>query len=87
MRTREVWIHAVDLDNGARFTDFPDIVLESLLTDIVGTWRKKGLGRNLMIEMTGAARVAVGDDVTNPRIVRRVWALSHGSVPPPPPWL
>ena len=36
MRTREVWIHAVDLDNGGRFGDFPKVVLESLLDDIVG---------------------------------------------------
>ena len=35
MRTREVWIHAVDLGNGGRFGDFPDVVLESLLADIV----------------------------------------------------
>ena len=45
MRTREVWIHAVDLANGARFASFPDIVLESLLTDIVGTWQRKGARR------------------------------------------
>ena len=41
MRTREVWIHAVDLDNGAQFGDFPDVVLESLLADIVGAWRRE----------------------------------------------
>src|ERR1700681_2872537 len=44
MRSREVWIHAVDLDNGARFGDFPDIVLDSLLADIVGSWRVEVLG-------------------------------------------
>ena len=41
MRTREVWIHAVDLDNGAQFGEFPDVVLESLLADIVGAWRRR----------------------------------------------
>lgn len=44
MRTREVWIHAVDLDNGGRFADFPDVVLDSLLTDIVGVWHKRSTG-------------------------------------------
>lgn len=101
MRTREVWIHAVDLDNGARFIDLPNIVLESLLTDIVGIWRKKRLGRNLVIEVTGAAPVAVGDGVADTRIVRgqlagvvrwaagrgNVGVSSHGSVPQPPTWL
>ena len=101
MRTREVWIHAVDLDNGGRFDDFPDIVLESLLTDIVGTWRRKRRGRDLMIEVTGAAPVIVGDRVIDPRVVRGPlagvvrWAAgrgtngvsANGTVPPPPPWL
>ena len=31
MRTREVWMHAVDLDNGATFADIPAPVLERLL--------------------------------------------------------
>ena len=44
MRTREVWIHAVDLANGGRFADFPAVVLDSLLADIVGMWRQKDLG-------------------------------------------
>ncbi|GGC96274.1 maleylpyruvate isomerase [Tersicoccus solisilvae] len=42
MRTREVWLHAIDLDNGARFTDVPDDVLRRLLTDITGVWAKRG---------------------------------------------
>ena len=60
MRTREVWIHAVDLDNGAQFSDFPDVVLESLLADIVEAWRRKGLGADLVLEVTGAEPVALG---------------------------
>lgn len=50
MRTREVWIHAVDLGNGGRFRDFPDVVLDSLLADIVGIWRTKHLGAGLVLE-------------------------------------
>ena len=49
MRTREVWIHAVDLANGGRFDDFPAVVLDSLLADIVGMWRQKNLGAGLVL--------------------------------------
>ncbi|OMH32339.1 maleylpyruvate isomerase family mycothiol-dependent enzyme [Tersicoccus sp. Bi-70] len=42
MRTREVWPHAIDLDNGARFTDVPTDVLRRLLTDITGVWATRG---------------------------------------------
>jgi maleylpyruvate isomerase len=101
MRTREVWIHTVDLDNGARFGDFPHVVLESLLTDIVGMWRKKGLGADLVLAATGAAPVAVEDGVSDRRVVRGsldavvCWAAGRGAigvcaeggVPRPPPWL
>nr|EJI95926.1 hypothetical protein JVH1_6618 [Rhodococcus sp. JVH1] len=59
MRTREVWIHAVDLGNGGRFGDFPDVVLESLLTDIVGMWQRKDLGAGLVLTVDGGEPVAV----------------------------
>ena len=102
MRTREVWIHAVDLANGAGFASFPDIVLESLLTDIVGTWRRKEVGGDLVIEMTGAEPVTIGSKGSDSRRVVRGplagvvrWAAgrgaigvsSNGRVPLPPPWL
>jgi maleylpyruvate isomerase len=35
MRTREVWIHAVDLGTGFDFGDFPADLLDALITDIV----------------------------------------------------
>lgn len=41
MRTREVWIHAVDLRNGARFGDFPPVLIDLLLEDLVRVWRRK----------------------------------------------
>ena len=36
MRTPEVWMHTVDLNNGATFTDILSLVLERLLKDITG---------------------------------------------------
>lgn len=41
MRTREVWIHAVDLRNGGRFTDFPAPLHDLLLEDLIKVWRRK----------------------------------------------
>ena len=52
MRTREVWIHAVDLANGATFTDIPAPVLERLLNDITGAWHTRGTDTDLVIKVT-----------------------------------
>jgi maleylpyruvate isomerase len=41
MRTREVWIHAVDLDNGGTFEHFPREVVDGILGDILGAWDKR----------------------------------------------
>ena len=48
MRTREVWIHAVDLNNGAGFGDLPEEVLQRLLGDITGAWAARGDGGRLL---------------------------------------
>jgi len=37
LRAREMWIHAVDLDAGASFTDLPRPMLRELLTDAAAT--------------------------------------------------
>lgn len=49
MRAREVWIHAVDLDNGGRFGDMPSQVLVSLLDDVVSVWRTRSVGLDLVL--------------------------------------
>ena len=41
MRAREVWIHAVDLDNGGSFADFPAEFVDRLLIDVLGAWNKR----------------------------------------------
>ncbi|WP_129788998.1 maleylpyruvate isomerase family mycothiol-dependent enzyme [Promicromonospora panici] len=41
MRTREVWVHAVDLENGGSFDDFPAELVDRLLADVVGAWRRR----------------------------------------------
>lgn len=62
MRTREVWLHAIDLDNGAGFGDVPEPVLERLLADITGTWRTRGTDAGILVTVDGAGDSAVGDD-------------------------
>ncbi|MHA7299253.1 maleylpyruvate isomerase family mycothiol-dependent enzyme [Pseudarthrobacter sp. MDT1-22] len=52
MRTREVWTHAVDLDNGATFTDIPVPVLTRLLTDITSAWATRGTDTGLLVRVT-----------------------------------
>lgn len=38
MRAREVWIHAVDLNTGAQFADFPGDMTDRLLAEVLGGW-------------------------------------------------
>ena len=59
IRTREVWIHAIDLDNGARVADFPDALVDALLGDIIAVWRRKGSssGRNVVLRPTDRSAV------------------------------
>ncbi|MHA7292005.1 maleylpyruvate isomerase family mycothiol-dependent enzyme [Arthrobacter sp. MDT3-24] len=52
MRTREVWMHTVDLNNGATFSDIPEPVLERLLKDITGTWHARGTDAGLLVKVT-----------------------------------
>ncbi|WP_373325283.1 hypothetical protein [Paenarthrobacter ureafaciens] len=60
MRTREVRMHAVDLDNGATFNDIPAPVLERLLKDITSAWRTRGSDTGLLIKVTGTAENGTG---------------------------
>lgn len=102
MRSREVWIHAVDLDNGGRFDDFPPDVLDALLTDVTGVWRGRGRGEGLSLEPDDRDdRIDVGGPTrrrlrgstaalarwATGRGVGGVTAADGGPVPPAPRWL
>lgn len=39
MRTREIWLHAVDLDNGASFTDIPAEAIDHVTAEVVQSWQ------------------------------------------------
>ncbi|KQQ90032.1 maleylpyruvate isomerase family mycothiol-dependent enzyme [Arthrobacter sp. Leaf137] len=64
MRTREVWVHAVDLDNGASFADIPAPVLARLLKDITGAWSTRGTDKDLVVEVTDQPSALVYGDTT-----------------------
>ena len=59
MRTREVWIHAVDLDNGGSVRDFPPELHALLLEDLVRVWRRKRKpgDRDIVLEPTDGAEI------------------------------
>ncbi|MGW5524067.1 maleylpyruvate isomerase family mycothiol-dependent enzyme [Gordonia sp. NPDC003950] len=67
MRTREVWIHTIDLGAGGSFADFPEAVLLDLFGDIVGAWARKGSGAQLRL-ITPAGITDVDPDFAGERI-------------------
>jgi maleylpyruvate isomerase len=89
MRTREVWVHAVDLDNGARFADIPAEVLRRLLADVWGAWEKRGDTEGLALRISGGADqgLALGDPSAKATVVEGPlaavvrWALGRGEEP------
>ncbi|AIG63883.1 maleylpyruvate isomerase [Corynebacterium atypicum] len=98
MRSREVWIHAVDLDVTAGFGDIPEVILRTLLHEIPGKWAGKGTGKDLVLVEEGGRgeRVAVTESATREvrgslaGLVR--WAAGRGTGgvdtdAEPPRWL
>ena len=55
MRTREVWVHAVDLGNGGSFLDFPPELVERIIRDVLGAWERRGEDVGLRLEFAGGA--------------------------------
>lgn len=41
MRTREVWVHAIDLGNGGRFVDLPPDLLDEIARDVLRAWARR----------------------------------------------
>jgi maleylpyruvate isomerase len=90
MRAREVWIHAVDLGNGASFTDFPAEFVDALLVDITGAWQRRreaeGIPQFVLEPLdrptpTGAPADAAGALVIRGPAARLAqWASGRGAV-------
>lgn len=85
MRTREVWTHAVDLDNGASFADIPATVLERLLRDITGAWKTRGTDTGLLVKVTGTDLTFGDTTPENPTVITGPlpgvvqWATGRGT--------
>ena len=85
MRTREVWVHAVDLDNGAAFTDIPAPVLTRLLKDITAAWHTRGTDAGLLIKVTGTDLTFGDTSAENPTVITgplaavAPWATGRGT--------
>jgi maleylpyruvate isomerase len=92
MRTREVWVHAVDLDNGARFADIPAEVLRRLLADVWAAWEKRGDTAGLALRVSGGADegLSLGEPTPKATVVEGPlaavvrWALGRGKEPNAP---
>lgn len=84
MRTREVWVHAVDLDNGGSFDHLPDEVLDRLLSDVLTTWADRqdgGPGFDLLPsdrETKYSAGTGQGPSLTGTMAEITRWALGRG---------
>jgi maleylpyruvate isomerase len=102
MRTREVWIHAVDLNNGGSFHDMPPDLLDAFLTDITGAWRQRGHGTDLeLAPLDRSQSINLGTQPTVSLIGTAAdlarWATGRGThhlttssgevIPSPPRWL
>jgi maleylpyruvate isomerase len=56
MRTREVWLHAVDLGTGVEISSFPDDVIDALLADLAGVVGAKPATPPLLLRLTDRDR-------------------------------
>ncbi|WP_129664878.1 maleylpyruvate isomerase N-terminal domain-containing protein [Phytoactinopolyspora endophytica] len=64
MRTREVWIHAFDLDpENVSYRQFPDDLLDALVSDVVAMFGRRGEATGLTVEATGTGRTWTVDGV------------------------
>jgi maleylpyruvate isomerase len=100
MRAREVWVHAVDLDNGGSYLDLPPEMLDELMADVLRSWARRGEEVDLVLAPTDRSATHVvgagGPTVsgTSADLVR--WLTGRGelrltsrtgTVPAVPRWL
>ena len=101
MRAREVWIHAVDLDNGGSFNDFAPELVDALTTDVLAAWQRRGTTPDVHLAPTDRATpdppgATAGASLHGTAADLLRWATgrgpsritaSSGSAPEPPTWL
>lgn len=79
MRSREVWLHAVDLASGARFEQIPTEVLTRLIGDVHRTWSSRP---DVAVPTLVATDADVswgdgGDRVAGPTAILAAWATGR----------
>lgn len=90
MRTREVWLHAVDLDNGGSYSHFPAELIDHLLADVLSNWRGRQSAEgipNFVLSPTDRDKArSVGDAdaadavvLRGPAVALARWATGRGS--------
>lgn len=82
MRTREVWVHAIDLDNGGSFFDMPPDLLDAFVADVTGAWAGRGETVDLVLApVDGTPRVlgAGGPTVTGRTADLVRWLTGRGA--------
>jgi maleylpyruvate isomerase len=63
LRSREVWIHAIDLDAGVGFDDFPEAFVEALLRDSLNLFATRAQGAAVVVkESSGSIAERIGGD-------------------------
>lgn len=82
MRTREVWMHALDLDSGASTRDFPEDLLDELFADVLRFWQRRGEQVDLVLAPHGRSETVLGAGGTRvsgalPDLVR--WVTGRGA--------
>jgi len=86
MRNREMWIHAVDLANGARFDAFPEVIASSLLDDVVAVWRTRNVGAGMAYRIDDRSPVTVLPEtatvttITGSLAAVAGWATGRGAI-------
>ncbi|SEN14013.1 maleylpyruvate isomerase [Cryobacterium luteum] len=97
MRTRELWVHGVDLNAGAGFDALPERMLRRTLVDVVASWPAD----RIRLDLTGPTVESIGDqnaqnsisgslaDVTGWATGRTTLGISSSESPVPtaPNWL
>ncbi|WP_421083491.1 maleylpyruvate isomerase family mycothiol-dependent enzyme [Rothia nasimurium] len=79
MRTREVWIHAFDVDGTASFSQIPEVVLKTLLPEILAKWGDNGEEFTLVDTNTGD-RYGQGSTVIHGSLAGLArWATGRGA--------
>ncbi len=68
MRTREVWLHAVDLANGGSVHDFPADLIDRLLEDLVAVWRRKQASALTLVPVDRDRSYSIGEPDVGPTV-------------------